>query len=369
MIYLKHPPKGWQPPFCPNEKCKFHSHLKARWGYKRYGSYIRKTDNRRIQRFKCLSCGRTFSTQTFSTTYWQKKPFIDAMIFSRLVNGMCNRQIARDIGVDPTTIDRKISRLGRHCLLFLTVMGQNGPTARQIVYDGLETFELSQYYQFHHNIAVEKGTDFILFFNDSELRRKGRMTKVQKRRRAELEELHGRPDPRAIEKATKEVLSEVIPPQGMVTFYTDDHPQYRKPIRRYGNRIRHEVTPGRAHRDRNNNLWESNLTDLFIRHSGRNHARETIAWSKRRQSSTEHLAIFAVWRNYILGRRQKNRRSPTPAMERGMLDHRLRIEDVLECRLFPGQVELAESWRRYYRRDVVTRALPQERRHRLGYAQ
>jgi hypothetical protein len=216
---------------------------------------------------------------------------------------------------------------------------------------------------------VEKGTDFILFFNDSELRRKGRMTKAQKRRRAELEERYGRPDPRAIEKATAEVLAVVIRDQQRVTLYTDDHHQYRKPIRSYGDLITHEVTPGKEHRDQNNNLWESNLTDLFIRHSGRNHARETIAWSKRRQSSAEHLAIFAVWRNYILGRRQKDRQSPTPAMARGMLDQRLSIEDVLQYRLFPGRVELPDSWLKYYRRDVVTRALPQERRHRLVYAE
>ncbi len=248
-------------------------------------------------------------------------------------------------------------------------MAETSHPAGRVVYDGFETFELSQYFPVHHNIAVEKDTDFILFFNDSELRRKGRMTAAQKKRRTELELQHGRPDPRAIEKATAEVLSVVIKDQDQVTIYTDDHPQYRNPIRSYGDQIRHEMTPGKAYRDRNNKLWESNLADLFIRHSGRNHARETIAWSKRRQSSAEHLAIFAVWRNYILGRRQKQRRSPTPAMERGMLERRLSIEEVLQCRLFPGHVEMPESWVRYYGRDVVTRALPRERRHRLRYAQ
>jgi len=368
MIYLKNTPKGWLPPFCPNANCKFHRHIEVPWRYKNYGSYTRQSDNRRIQRFKCLSCGRTFSTQTFSTTYWQKRPEVDAMVFSRIVNGMCNRQTARDIGVDHTTIDHKITRLGRHCLLLMAMMAESGRPADQIVYDGLETFELSQHYPVYLNIAVEKDTDYILFFNDSELRRKGRMTASQKKRRDELEAMHGRPDPRAIEKATDEVLSVVVGDQPQVTLYTDDHHQYRKPIAGYGDQIRHEVTPGKAHRDRNNSLWESNLADLFIRHCGRNHARETIAWSKRRQSMIEHLAIFAVWRNCILGRRQKQRQSPTPAMKRGMLARRWSIEDVLQCRLFPGHVQMPESWVRYYRRDVVTRALPRERRHRLTYA-
>jgi hypothetical protein len=369
MTYLITPPKGWQPPFCPNGKCKFHNRLPEKWRYKMFGSYVRKSDNRRIQRYRCMSCNRTFSTQTFSTTYWQKRPGLDAKIFTMTANGMCNRQIARELEVDPVTINRKIERLGRHCLLFLHQMMNQGPTAKEIVFDGFETFELNQFYPFHHNVAVEKGTDFILFFNDSELRRKGRMTPAQKIRRHQLEQKHGRPDPRAIEKGITELLSVVISGQGPTKVYTDDHAQYRKPIRYYGDAIVHSVTPGKQHRDKDNALWEINLFDRFFRHSNANHTRETLAWSKRRQSSTDRLAIFTVWRNYMNGRRQKDRRSPTPAMARGMLDRKMTVDNVLAQRIFFGHNELPESWRQYYRRDVVTRALPHNRRHELQYAE
>jgi hypothetical protein len=369
MIYLNKTPKGWQPPFCPNGKCKYHHRLPDKWRYKQFGTYLRMTDNRRIQRYRCLSCNRTFSTQTFSTTYWQKKPGLDAKVLTMVVNGMCNRQIARELKVDPVTANRKIERLGRHCLLFLQRMSRDGPPAKEIVFDGFETFELSQFYPFHHNVAVEKDTDFILFFNDSELRRKGRMTDAQKIRRCELEQMHGRPDPKAIEKGVTELLSVVISGQEPVKVYTDDHPQYRKPIRRYGCVIAHSVTPGSQHRDKDNALWEVNLFDRFFRHSSTNHTRETLAWSKRRQSSTDRLAIFAVWRNYMNGRRQKDRWSPTPAMERGMVERKLTVEDVLSCRIFVGHVELPDSWQQYYRREAITRALPHNRRHTLTYAE
>ena len=338
------------------------------WRYKKFGTYLRISDNRRIQRYRCMSCKRTFSTQAFSITYWQKKPRLDAKILTMVVNGMCNRQIARELVIDPVTANRKIERLGRHCLLFLRQMMKEARPADEIVFDGFETFELSQYYPFHHNVAVEKGSDFILFFNDSELRRKGRMTDAQKSRRQELERKHGRPDPKAIEKSITELLSELVSGNGPVKVYTDDHPQYRKPIRNYGKIIDHSVTPGRQHRDKNNALWEINLFDRFFRHSSTNHTRETLAWSKRRQSSTDRLAIFAVWRNYMNGRRQKDRRSSTPAMARGMLDRKLVAEDVLSHRLFIGQVELPDSWQRYYRREVLTRALSHNRRHTLTYA-
>ena len=340
----------------------------TQWRYKDFGFYYRETDNRRVQRYMCMSCKRTFSTQTFSTTYWQKLPGTDAEIFTKTVNGMGNRQIARDLEVDPATVDRKLARIGRHCLLFLMSMLEKAKPATEIVYDGLETFEYSQYYPCHLNLAVEKGTDFILFFNDSELRRKGAMTKKQRPRRDELEKLHGTPDTKAIMKSTEEMLSVTIGGQESVTVYTDDHKQYVGPIRRYKDRVTHVVTPGKDHRDHNNHMWEINLVDLFLRHSSKNHTRETIAFSKRRQAAAERLAIFVVYRNFMLGRRQKDRWSPTPAMERGLLDSKLSVEDVLMGRIFVGHHELPNSWNNYYWRTVSTRALERERTHTLKFA-
>ena len=368
MTYFETTPEGWQPPFCPNGKCKFHNQLMTKWRYKDFGSYYRETDNRRVQRYMCMSCKRTFSTQTFSTTYWQKLPDTDAKIFTKTVNGMGNRQIARDLGVDPATVDRKLARIGRHCLLFLMSMLEKAKPATEIVYDGLETFEYSQYFPHHFNLAVEKGTDFILFFNDSELRRKGAMTKKQRPRRDELEKLHGTPDPKAIMKSTEEMLSVTISGQESVTVYTDDHKQYVGPMRKYKDQVTHVVTPGKEHRDHNNHMWEINLVDLFLRHSSKNHTRETIAFSKRRQAAAERLAIFVVYRNFMLGRRQKDRWSPTPAMERGLLEAKLSLGDVLRGRIFVGHYKLPDSWNNYYWRTVSTRAMERERKHTLKYA-
>jgi len=284
---------------------------------------------------------------------------------------MGNRQIARDLGIDPATVDRKLARIGRHCLLFLVRMFQAAEPATKIVFDGFETFEYSQYFPYHHNIAVEKGTDLILFFNDAELRRKGRMTKKQKPRREELEKKFGTPDPKAIMKATTELLAETVGKQDSVTVYTDDHKQYLNPIKSYKGRIKHVITPGKAHRDHNNNLWEVNLVDMFLRHSSKNHTRETIAFSKRRQAAAERLAMFVIplLGNIVFRRRQKDRWCGTPAMVRGLFDHALSYDEVLSGRIFVRQHKLPASWEDYYWRRVSTRALDRERRHTLKYAE
>jgi hypothetical protein len=80
------------------------------------------------------------------------------------------------------------------------------------------------------------------------------------------------------------------------------------------------------------------------------------------------LAILLVWRNYMKGRSEKDRASPTPAMARGMLDRRLDLDDLFAERIFPSQLELPERWAQYYRREVETAALPINRRHELKYA-
>ena len=357
MFTTKQHDPDFQPPFCPNQKCRFHNGSTPNWRFKKTGFFWRQAKPHRIQRFTCLHCRRSFSSQTFSVTYWLRRPDIYPQLMTKTVGCMANRQISRDLSVSPPTIDRQLERLGRHCMLFHARMMTTARPLRDIVIDGFVTFEKSQYQPFHHHIAVEKGTDFFAYFTDSEVRRSGTMTPTQKRRRVEFEQRFGRPDPQAVRNDVRELLSVVFGSQPEVTISSDDHRAYPAAMRGIAPRLRHRVTSSRERRDNRNPLWEINLTDLLIRHCGANHKRETIAWSKRRQASAERLAIFLVWRNYMKGRREKVRGSPTPAMARGMGEHPLTVGEILEARLFPSQVALPPRWARYYARSVVTRGL------------
>jgi len=358
----------FHPPHCPNSSCQYHNDLAPGWRYKKIGTYRRQIFPKCIQRFLCKSCNRSFSSQTFANSYWQKRPDLDQLIFMKTIGGMASRQIARDLEVSPETVDRHVARLGRHCMLLHCNLMQHCTPIREVVVDGFESFEYSQYFPMHHNVAVEKGTDFFIYFNDSPLRRKGRMTVYQKRRRQHLETSLGRPNPKAIEIDIREVLEVVLKDQKTAVIYSDDHPAYKRSIKSLQTIIEHRITLGRAHRDKNNSLWEVNLLDLLIRHCNANHKRETIAWSKRRQSSAYRLAILLVWRNYIKGRREKVRGSPTPAMERGMLDRPLKLIDVLRNRIFRTRCTLPSRWSEYYQQSVNTLAIRRPRRHELKYA-
>ncbi len=236
---------------------------------------------------------------------------------AKTCGAMANRQAARDLAVCPTTVNRQLDRLGRHCLLFFAQEMLKAPPPADIVIDGLETFELSQYFPFHHNLAVDAKSGLIRGFTDSPLRRKGRMTAYQKRRRQDLEEQFGRPDPKAVQKGIRGLLAMVLAKcERLVTVRSDDHPAYKRAIASLPHRIQHQVTHSKERRDKDNPLWEVNLLDLILRHASANHRRETIAWSKRRQGSTYRLAILAVWRKWVQSRRVK-RPGETPAMAAG----------------------------------------------------
>jgi hypothetical protein len=285
----------------------------------------------------------------------------------RTVGCMANRQMARDLGVAPETVNRQLARLGRHCLLYHWQYYRQSPPQGPVVIDGFESFEYSQYHPFHHNLAVEARTAFVLYFTDCELRRKGRMTARQRRRREQIEAGCGRPDPSAIRKDVLHLLEVVLSPVDRATVRSDEHRAYPPALRDVPCRIRHEVTSSREARTRDNPLFVVNEADLLIRHSQSNHKRETIAFSKRRQASAERLAVVTVWRNYVKWRREKGPPA-SPAMLRGTMSRLVSVGEVLAARLFPARVGLPRRWQEYYDRVVATRPLKINRRHELQYA-
>jgi len=345
----------FRPPHCPNPGCPFHRNSRG-WGYRRFGFYARQSAPRRVQRYRCSRCGRTFGSQTFASTYWLKRPRALLAIYEGLVACAGLRQLARGLGVSPATVQHHALRLGRQALLFLGEHRPRGAPREAVVLDGFETFEHSQYFPFHVNLAVGADSHFLYAFTDAELRRKGRMTPAQRARREALEAAFGRPDPRAVEREMAELLSLLAPPGSRVAVRSDEHRAYPRAFRRVpGVAVHHEVTSSRRSRTPANPLFPVNRMDLLLRHGGANHKRETIAFSKRRQGAMERVAIFAVWVNFQKSRSEK-RRDQTPAQALGLVDRRLTTQELFETRRFATRTPLPPRWQRYYERRVPTRA-------------
>ena len=355
------------PPHCPRSDCRFHRSSQG-WSWTRHGSYVRQASPQRIPRFRCGECGHTFSSQTFAPDYWLKRPDVLRETAERLLACSGYRQIARSLRCAHTTVMRHAARLGRHALLYLWLHRPRGPLTEALVGDGFESFAYSQYSPCHLNLVVGAESHYCYAFTHSELRRKGRMTEGQKRHRVRLEAEFGRPDPKAIEKEMALALELAVPEPQAVCFRSDELEAYPRSLKRLPEHtFHHERTSSLEARTAGNPLFPVNRFDLQLRHNSANHKRETIAFSKRHQSVTERGAWLIVWQNFAKQFSERHG-GGTPAMRLGLRDRPIPIAEILEQRLFPDRVQLPEKWARYYRGEVPTRYLKNERRHRLKLA-
>lgn len=355
------------PPHCPYRDCRHHANSHG-WRFASHGTFRRQAAPRVIRRFRCRSCGRTFSTQTFDTTYFLKKPEIQQPLFLGLVACSGFRQLGRSLGVAGTTTQRQSARLGRHCLLFHQLRRPPSPPREDLVLDGLVSFEYSQFWPFETNVLVGADTFFTYAFTHAELRRSGRMTPGQAKRRILLEMRHGKPNPQATKESVVALIRLVAPEPIPLRIRSDEHQAYPRAFRELDHDIEHSTVSSRRCRTARNPLFAVDLFDNMVRHGSANHKRETIAFSKRRQSAMERMAIKLVWRNHMKRRAETRLGSPTPAMALGLANAPLKVTDVLHRRLFPSLVPLPEPLRTVYWRDLETRQIPRSTRHELIYA-
>src|SRR5690349_11162117 len=345
---------SFRPPFCPSPRCRFHLDP-AGWRWIRWGSYRRNCEPRVIPRFRCCHCGLGFSSQTFSTTYYLKRPELQLPFFYRVLACSGYRQIAREARCAHSTVMGQTARLGRHALLALQHLRGDHEPDEPIAIDGLESFAFSQYHPIHLNLAVGSRSHFTYAFTFSELRRKGKMTARQKRVRASLERTFGRPDPKAIENGIVDLIPVAARQAGDLVVRSDEHKAYPRAFRRLTEyRITHEMTPSVEARTHHNPLHPVNAMDHLLRHNSANHKRETIAFSKTNQGVIERAALLILWRNYAK-HYSENHGGGSPAMRAGITTELIGPKRLLRERLFPSRIRLSAPWSDYYWRLVPTR--------------
>ena len=190
----------------------------------------------------------------------------------------------------------------------------------------------------------------------------------QRRHRARLERKYGRPDPQATRNSVEALLRRVVPAGSRVELHSDEHQAYPQAFRRLHNRsVVHRPISSKAARTSRNPLFPVNLADLLLRHTGANHKRETIAFSKRRQGALYRAAIFLVWRNYVKPFSEQRRDAP-PGVRLGAIPERARVSALLRQRLLPWRFPLKGWLAQCYYGRIPTRRLQRCRAHECRYA-
>ena len=380
----KTPPSAFRPKHCPWRQCANHKpRLRREFRYVRLGFFQRKGDGRRIQRFRCLTCGHTFSQQSFACTYYLKRPELLLPVAAGLNAGSAHRQLARSLGCAPSTVTRLSARLGRHALLFhARAMDQIPTITETVVLDHFETFAYSQNDPVGIATPVGHSSWFVFDLEPAPHRRAGRTTEFQRAKRARQDIA-----PPAEGQYTTSVLNvldrlvDKIPPDGLLALNVDDHPAYPSALQRHpqGRRFQARVFPNpergpkgaprsdeAIHRDQA--LFPVDLLHLIWRHTCANHRRETIASARRTNAILERGYLMVVWRNFVKRRSEQRSRSDTPAMKLGLAQRPWTWSEVFSRRLFPERMKLPEPWMAVYQRKLVTPALKQNAAHILARA-
>lgn len=110
----------------------------------------------RVQRFLCRNCGRFFSDQTGTTTYRERKPHLNQILFRLLAGGMSQREAAYMLDIHRRTVARKLVRFAQAARLLNYEKNHDAEKANHVQFDEMETFEHTKMKPLSIGLAVTR---------------------------------------------------------------------------------------------------------------------------------------------------------------------------------------------------------------------
>lgn len=293
------------PPFCPNKECEHYHFPEGHW-YVKYGSYHSNRTGK-VQRFKCLLCGATFSEEAFSINYHAHLNVSYKTIMEHLVTSSGIRDLSRILNVSCSTITNRISRLARQAMAVSASLTRDFELKEDLVADGFESFVKSQYLPNNFNILVGKNSQFWLLTDYAQLTRKGRMTKYQKKKNEEIKrvvDINRVTVYESFTNLTHEALRLIrTSGRSVVNLYTDEHPQYVKVLEQFPPEdrmmINHVRISSKKARTVSNHLFSVNYIDREIRKDNSDHVRETVQFARNVVNALERMVIYRLHHNVL----------------------------------------------------------------------
>lgn len=312
------------PPFCPNPSCIHHRHDRSIESsfpfYRHFGSFV--TDRLgRIPRFRCAACHRTFSSSTFRLDYFAKRSLDLPQIFRSISAGESLAAIARHLECSYASIQNRLERLGRASLALHSRLSAPLSLSENLVADGFESFNRSQYFPSHLDLLVGADSQYLYAITHATLRRKGRMTEAQRYRRASLE-TRFRPSSHALVDAFALLSREILRhwnrthlPSLRLT--TDEHPAYPRALssipslaqQAASGSFRHVRYPSTLPRTLANPLFAVNYFDRELRKDVAAFHRESTCFTRNVGAGLLRSSCYLAWHNYLKPHRVKGERT------------------------------------------------------------
>lgn len=322
------------PARCPNTTCSNHRSPTVGF-YVNNGEYHPRCRSNPVRRFRCKSCRKSFSNQTFRVDYRDHLPHQNRAVFKLLVGGMSLRQVGRTLGIHNATVQRKAFKIARAMAQLHGNLLHALPNARAYLLDEEETYEQKSIRTLTIPILIEKDSWFIVATDVAPIRRLARKGTVRRRRQDAEERKHGkRPDEsRAAVANVLRTLARVSAGQ-KIELITDQKSSYATVAKRVlaEGLSHHQRVSSRLPRNQYNPLFAINTTNAMTRDHLARLRRRSWCVSKKRDRLHAHLALFTAYRNYVRPRFNTDEEQQTPANRLGLLPRNLTIEELLRWR-------------------------------------
>ena len=299
------------PTFCPNPRCPHHhDQHEEYWGcWIPIGFYSTLVVGI-VRRFKCRSCGKTFSERTFSLDYYTKRTLDYQETHRAISQSESSSSIARHLGCSSDSVQNRADRLARNCLALHTRLLDSMKINEALVADGFESFDTSQFFPNNLNLLLGKQSQFLFGVTHTTIRRKGCMTEKQKLIRYHYEERF-KPTPNSVVRSFAHLL-ELIPSlweptcTGNLTLWTDEHKAYPRAIERVpalrnatlAGTFRHRTVSSKATRTVHNPLFSANYYDRELRKDIAAFRRESTCFTRNIANGLSRFVLHMIYHNY-----------------------------------------------------------------------
>ncbi len=225
-------------PRCPLCKAEYEKHPKSESCVIKTGSFERKCDRKKIQRYFCKTCRKSFSAALLDPFYRHRKRSGHETLAALLSATVSQRAAARIMTLNRKTVVRKFLILGELAGHQLEAFNKSFPSAIAMEFDDMETFEHTKCKPLSITLAVESQTRRILGFEISQMPAKGPLAPIA------LKKYGYRVDKRALgrEKLFSS-LKDLVVERALIK--SDQNPHYVPAVRRHFPNARHMTFKGR----------------------------------------------------------------------------------------------------------------------------
>ena len=336
----------FEPTRCPYFRCS--QHLEPSLGFFRHhGHYKPLCRPHPVPRFRCKSCGRTFSRQTFRMDYRDHRPDLNARLFQSLASGIGLRQSSRNLRLSLRCTELKFRKIGRHLRRLNLNLRTTLPAGSQLQLDELETYEGRRNGRpLSVPVVIEKESRYIVWAESATIRPRGKMTPA---RMLAIEADEARFGPRrdrsrrSVRRSLDRAAS-LFRAEQTVCLDTDQKSSYVGLARAaFGQRrLLHRRTSGKLPRTAANPLFPINHTEAMARDLTGRLRRQSWLASKKRRYLDLGLQLHMAYRNLVRRRFNEDIESPAELLE--FVQRRISETEALSWRQDWGRRSLHPLW-------------------------